>query len=124
MLAPLSELYGRLIIYYSTTFVFLAFTLACGASTNLGMFLAFRFIAGSAGSAPMALGGGTLADVIPLEERGKWMGILVLGPLLGPVIGPIAGGFVAQDIGWRWAFWIIAIAVSSPWLEQACGLCN
>lgn len=28
----------------------------------------------------------------------------------GPVVGPVAGGFVCNHIGWRWMFWIIAIA--------------
>ena len=33
-----------------------------------------------------------------------------LGPLLGPTIGPIAGGFLSQAEGWRWIFWVLAIA--------------
>ncbi|KAJ4302596.1 hypothetical protein N0V90_001485 [Kalmusia sp. IMI 367209] len=73
------------------------------------MFLTFRFIAGCAGSAPMTIGGGTIADVFPQEERGGVMGMLALGPILGPVLGPVAGGFIAQKIGWRWTFWIIFI---------------
>jgi MFS family permease len=38
------------------------------------------------------------------------MSLWSLGPLLGPVIGPIAGGFLSQAEGWRWIFWVIAIA--------------
>ena len=30
---------------------------------------------------------------------------------MGPVIGPVAGGYVSDGLGWRWVFWIIAIAV-------------
>ncbi len=96
--------------------VYLGFTLGCTFSTNMGMFIAFRLLSGCAGSCPLALCGGTLADVIPRESRGKWMGLFVMGPLLGPVIGPIAGGFVAQSIGWRWVFRIILIAVRSSYL--------
>jgi MFS family permease len=29
---------------------------------------------------------------------------------MGPVIGPIAGGFIGQEAGWRWAFWVLLIA--------------
>lgn len=40
------------------------------------------------------------------------MAIFSMGPLMGPVIGPIAGAFLAQDVSWRWIFWVIAIVVS------------
>jgi MFS family permease len=73
------------------------------------MFLAFRFITGCAGSAPLTIGGGTVADVIPQEKRGAGMAIFAVGPLLGAVIG----GFVAQEVGWRWVFGILGITVSS-----------
>ncbi|KAF2794928.1 MFS general substrate transporter [Melanomma pulvis-pyrius CBS 109.77] len=111
-LSPLSELYGRLVIYQCCNLVFFAFTLGCALSTNVGMFLVFRFVAGCAGSAPLTIGGGTVADLFPQEKRGSVMGMLALGPIIGPVVGPIAGGFIAQDIGWRWTFWVILIMTS------------
>ncbi|EGD95474.1 hypothetical protein TESG_02955 [Trichophyton tonsurans CBS 112818] len=95
---PLSELYGRLVIYYTCILVFLAFTAGCTFSTNVEMFLAFRFICGCAASGPMSIGGGTLADIIPQEERGRAISIFTLGPMLGPVLGPAIGGFISQDI--------------------------
>ncbi|KAF2642459.1 MFS general substrate transporter [Massarina eburnea CBS 473.64] len=109
ILSPLSELYGRLIVYQCCNFVYLGFTLGCALSTNTAMFLVFRFIAGCAGSAPMTIAGGTIADIFPQEKRGSVMGMLALGPIIGPVIGPIAGGFIAMDIGWRWTFWVLFI---------------
>ncbi|RYP88803.1 hypothetical protein DL770_004595 [Monosporascus sp. CRB-9-2] len=109
ILAPLSELYGRLIIYHFCSIFYFAFTLGCALSTNVAMFLVFRFICGCAGSGPMSIGGGTVADITPQEERGKAMALFTMGPLLGPVIGPIIGGFVSENVGWRWTFRIILI---------------
>ena len=83
--APLSELYGRRIIYHVCNVIFLAFTLGCAASTDAPMFFVFRFICGCAASAPMTIGGGTIADVVPREKRGVAMAIFATGPLLGPV---------------------------------------
>lgn len=116
IIAPLSELYGRLIIYHVCNGVFLAFTIACAVSADLGMFLAFRFITGCAGSAPLTIGGGTVSDVIPQEKRGAAMAMFAVGPLLGPVVGPMIGGFIAQGIGWRWTFWVLGIFVNSDTL--------
>ena len=112
ILAPLSEIYGRQIIYFITNVLFVNFTLACAVSSNLGMLIGFRFLAGAAGSAPLANGGGTISDLIEQERRGAAMAVFAIGPLLGPVVGPVAGGYLAQAEGWRWVFWVIVIAVS------------
>ncbi|KAI1390884.1 MFS general substrate transporter [Hypoxylon trugodes] len=109
ILAPLSELYGRFAIYQICNVIYFSFTLGCALSKNVGMFLAFRFIAGCACAGPLTIGGGTIADVTFQQSRGKAMSAYILGPLLGPSIGPIIGGFVTQNIGWRWTFWIILI---------------
>jgi multidrug resistance protein len=110
-MAPLSELYGRLPVYHVSNALFVVFTVACAVSSSLGMLVAFRFLDGCVGSTPLVLGGGSIADLIPQEKRGGIMAIWAIGPLLGPVVGPIAGGYVAENLGWRWVFWIIAIVV-------------
>ncbi|RAQ66402.1 MFS transporter [Aspergillus flavus] len=95
--------------YHVCNLIFFGFTIGCAKSTGTVMFLAFRFLAGYAGSAPLTIGGGTIADVIPKEQRGVAMGMFSLGPTLGPSLGPIIGGFVAQYKGWRWTFWVLLI---------------
>ncbi|KAF2180796.1 major facilitator superfamily transporter [Zopfia rhizophila CBS 207.26] len=109
VLAPLSEMYGRVIIYHIGNVLFIIFTIACALSTNMGMLIAFRFLAGLVGAGPIAIGGGTIVDVTNLQQRGTAMSVWTLGPLLGPSVGPIAGGFLAQAAGWRWVFWVLAI---------------
>ncbi|CAI0650527.1 unnamed protein product [Colletotrichum noveboracense] len=109
LIAPLSEIYGRLAVYHICNITYEAFTIGCALSTNASMFLAFRFLAGCAGAAPMAVGGGTIADMYKADERGKAMALFSLGPLLGPVVGPVVGGALTQYSGWRWTFWMIFI---------------
>jgi len=58
MLAPLSEIYGRVPVLQLANLFYLAFNLACGASTSKGQMIDFRFLSGLGGSAPLALGGG------------------------------------------------------------------
>jgi multidrug resistance protein len=113
IIAPMSELYGRLPCYHVCNGLFVIFTVACALSTNLNMLIGFRLLEGIAGSAPLTIGGGSIADVIPQEKRGIAMALFALGPLLGPVIGPAGGGYLAQAKGWRWVFWLIAIIVST-----------
>jgi MFS family permease len=141
LIAPLSELYGRRRIYNTCYALYAIFNVACALSPSLGSLIVFRFFAGATGSAPLALGAGTIADMIRLEKRGAAMAGLALGVLLGPVAGPVgkqfvllesrlvfvdsvplllAGGYLSQAKGWRWSFWILAMAVSTfyfPFLE-------
>jgi multidrug resistance protein len=118
VLAPLSELYGRLPVYHTCNILFLIFTIGCAVANNMGMLVAFRFLAGFAGVATVTCGSGTIADLMPVEKRGRAMAFWSLGPILGPIIGPVIGGALCQHVGWRWVFWLIAIAVSSPSLSS------
>ncbi|KAJ5358646.1 MFS general substrate transporter [Penicillium cataractarum] len=109
LVAPLSELYGRAIVYNVSNVIFLSATIGCALSTNVGMFLAFRLICGCAGATPLALGGGSISDLMEPERMGTAMAIWGLGSLAPPVFSPIAGGYLGQYMGWRWIFWVIAI---------------
>jgi MFS family permease len=89
VIAPLSEMYGRMPVYHCCNVIFFAFSIACAVAPNLGSLIAFRFLAGLGGSCPLAIGAGTIADVTPPERRGQVMAAWVFGPILGPIIGPI-----------------------------------
>lgn len=82
VIAPLSEMYGRLPLYHACNILFCIFSIACALSQSVGQLIAFRFLAGTAGSSPLTLGGGSIADMIPKERRGSMMAIWTLGPLL------------------------------------------
>lgn len=116
---PLSELYGRVVVIQSSNAVFLLFNLGCGLARTEGQMIAFRFMAGLGGSAPLAIGGGLLSDLFAAEERGKAISVYSLMPLLGPAVGPIAGGWIAERTSWRWVFYSTTIACG---VIQAAGL--
>lgn len=111
LIAPLSELYGRLVVYHTCNVGYLVFTVACALATNMNMLIGFRFMAGCFGVAPVTIGGGTVADMMKPEDRGLAMSLWASGTLLGPVVGPICGGFLSDAAGWRWIFWVLAIAI-------------
>jgi MFS family permease len=95
-IAPLSELYGRRIVYFVCNVLFLILTIICGESINIGMLVAFRFLAGCAGAAPLSIGGGSITDMMVVEQRGVAMAIFAVGPLLGPIIGEF--GFIYSSV--------------------------
>lgn len=54
-LGPLSEIYGRKIVLQLTNLFYIAFNITCAVSTSTGQMIAFRFLAGLGGSAPLAV---------------------------------------------------------------------
>ncbi|SPO40368.1 related to MFS multidrug transporter [Pseudozyma flocculosa] len=106
VLAPLSEMFGRRLVLQSANLVFIIFNIGCGASQTSTQMTVLRFFAGLGGSAPLAAGGGTVADLFEPADRGTAMAVYSLAPLLGPAIGPIVGGWIVQQTGrWRLIFW-------------------
>ncbi|KAK9323506.1 major facilitator superfamily domain-containing protein [Lipomyces orientalis] len=109
-LGPLSEIYGRVPVLQLANLFYFVFNLACGFAKTRNQLLAFRFLSGLGGSAPLAIGGGVLGDTWRAHERGKSLAVYSLVPLLGPALGPIAGGFVVENSTWRWVFYATSIA--------------
>lgn len=104
------QLYGRLPVYHICNVGYICFTIACALSNDLNMLIAFRFLQGCWSIAPLTIGPGSIADMVTTENRGTAMSLWALGPLMGPTVGPIAGGFLAGAEGWRWIFYVLAIA--------------
>ncbi|KAI1141898.1 MFS general substrate transporter [Hypoxylon sp. FL0543] len=109
LIAPLSEILGRRPLYIFGNVLFVCFSVGAALSKSIGMLMAFRLLMGLAGSVPITIGSGSIADVMPVEKRGRAMSAWALGPLLGPCVGPIAGGYLIQAAGWRWVYWLIVI---------------
>lgn len=110
VIAPLSEMYGRAILYRCCTFLFAVFNVACAVANSFGSLVAYRLLAGIAGSCAGTLGASSIADMVVREKRGAAMAAYIMGPVLGPTIGPIIGSNLMAAAGWRWNFWLMAIA--------------
>ncbi|KAI8683389.1 MFS domain-containing protein [Fusarium keratoplasticum] len=109
LMAPLSEVYGRTIVYHICNILFLCFTVGCALAPNMAALIVFRFLAGSFGACPMTNGGGSISDMIAQEKRAVAMSAFSIGPLIGPILGPVVGGVLVDNEGWRWVFWVVTI---------------
>jgi multidrug resistance protein len=111
ILAPISEIRGRCIVYNVANLGFCAFSAGCALTPTIGGLVAMRFLQGCAASCSVNNAGGTIADVVPTHKRGAAMSLFSMGFLFGPVIGPIVGSHLAAAVGWRWIFWLLLIFV-------------
>ncbi|KZT38285.1 MFS general substrate transporter [Sistotremastrum suecicum HHB10207 ss-3] len=112
----LSELYGRRIVFVITMLIYTLFTLGQALAQNPQTLLVTRFFAGLFASAPLANGGGALADIWGPVGRGPAIAAFTASVFIGPIIGPIVGGFVVTSyLGWRWVFWVLIIFSGACW---------
>ncbi|KAF5716825.1 hypothetical protein FMUND_6121 [Fusarium mundagurra] len=114
--APLSEIFGRQLLFIGTYAGLTIFNAACAGANNGASLLVFRFLAGSFGSSPLTNAGGAIADMFAPEQRGLAMTLFVAGPSLGPVLGPICGGFLGENASWRWVMGFLAIFAGVMWI--------
>ncbi|KAJ5945028.1 hypothetical protein N7516_005196 [Penicillium verrucosum] len=115
--APLSELFGRQILFVTTYAALTAFNAGVAGSQNAWSVIILRFFAGSFGSSPLTNAGGVIADMFPAKQRGVAMSLFAAAPFLGPVIGPIAGGFIGMsDGGWQWVMGFLAVFAGTVWI--------
>lgn len=105
----MSEVYGRCHVIHVTNVLFVVFGVAAALSRSLGQLVGFRLLQGVAAAAPPAIGGGVIGDMFVPCERGRATAMYGFGLLLGPIVGPIAGGYITQNLGWRWVCWVISI---------------
>ncbi|KAF5347377.1 hypothetical protein D9758_011284 [Tetrapyrgos nigripes] len=124
LFAPLSECYGRTWVFHLTNIGYLAFTLGCAFASSTGSLLGFRLLAGFFGSAALAVGGGSVADLFAPAERGNAMALFSLGPLLASSLGPVFGGFVTQTIGYNSSPSVPYSRLLMGTAAAACGLCS
>jgi DHA2 family multidrug resistance protein len=85
------------------------FTLAsalCGMATSLGALIAFRVLQGLAGGGLQPSSQGILLDAFPPERQGAAMTVFAVAALLAPVAGPSLGGYITDNYGWRWIFYL------------------
>lgn len=102
----LSDLYGRRLLYQVGIGVFLLGTLLSGLATSMEQLIVFRAIQGLGAGALIPLGMTIIGDTFTLKERSKMQAYFSGVWGLSSVIGPVVGGFITDQINWRWVFFI------------------
>jgi len=120
----LSLKFGRKRYLITSVLIFTAASFACGSANSLMFILVARAIQGAAGGALQPLAQAILLESFPPAKRGLAMGMYALGVVVAPVIGPTLGGYLTDQVSWRWAFYInipiglVAALMQSRYLED------
>src|SRR5689334_2024762 len=102
----LGQLFGRKRYFVGSILLFTASSFFCGASHSLGALVFWRIVQGIGGGALMTVSQAVLFEAFPREEAGMAMALFGLGVMVGPTIGPTLGGWITDNYGWPWIFYI------------------
>ncbi|MFN0147686.1 MAG: MDR family MFS transporter [Dehalococcoidia bacterium] len=106
LVGKLGDLFGRKWLLIAGVLVFIIASALCGAAWNMESLIAFRFLQGLGGGAIFACVFATLGDAFSPAERGKYVGLFTGTFSLASIIGPTLGGFLTDNGGWRWIFFL------------------
>ena len=102
----LSDLYGRRLLYQIGIAVFLLGSVLSGLSTSMGQLIIFRAVQGLGAGALVPLGLTIIGDIYTLAERARVQAFFSGVWGLASVVGPVVGGFITDQLSWRWVFYL------------------
>jgi EmrB/QacA subfamily drug resistance transporter len=102
----LSDIYGRRTFFIGGMIIFLAGSALAGTSQNMTQLIIYRGIQGWGAGALMPIAMAIIGDIFPPAERGKWQGLIVAVFGLSSIVGPTLGGWITDNWGWRWVFYV------------------
>lgn len=105
--APLSEVFGRKMVYFVNLPIFMLFTMGAGLAHNIETLCLCRAFAGIFGGPALAVSAGSFVDVWDLKTSGSAVTVQAFATFMGPSIGPVVGGYLVDAKGWRWTMWIV-----------------
>ncbi|MDX6546041.1 MAG: hypothetical protein QOG02_1815, partial [Gaiellales bacterium] len=102
----LGDLFGRKYLFQAAIVIFLVGSALCGLAHSMIELVTFRAAQGLGAGGLMVLAQASIADIVPPRQRGRYQGYF--GAVFGAasVIGPLLGGFLTDQLSWRWIFYV------------------
>ena len=101
-----ADRFGTKRVYLTAIALFMIGSALAGTAWSVQSLIFFRVLQGLGGGMIMPAGMTILTQAAGPQRVGRVMSVLGVPMLLGPIFGPILGGWLVDDISWRWIFFI------------------
>jgi len=102
----LGDMLGRKPVFLAAIIIFLAGSMLAGLSQSMGELIGFRALQGIGAGGLMVGAQAIIADIVPPRERGRYMGLIGSVFAVASIAGPLLGGFIVDNLSWRWVFYV------------------
>ncbi len=102
----LGDMIGRKPVFLAAILIFLAGSMLAGLSQSMDQLIGFRAVQGIGAGGLMVGAQAIIADIVPPRERGRYMGLIGSVFAVASVAGPLLGGFLVDNLSWRWVFYV------------------
>ncbi|GAB6927388.1 MDR family MFS transporter [Paenibacillus sp. JCM 10914] len=106
LVGKLSDMFGRKPFILVGILFFMLGAFLTGTSNDVYQFIIYRGIQGIGAGIIQSTAFMSVGDLFSPRERGKWMGLMTAVFGFSSVLGPTLGGYLVDNIEWRWLFWI------------------
>ena len=121
----LSDIYGRRKLYVFAMALFLVGCVLCGWANSMTQLIIARAIQGLGAGGILPLAFILIGEMFTLEQRAKMQGLFSGVWGVSSIVGPLLGGFLVDQLSWRWIFYInllpgllAATLVASAWRDE------
>jgi EmrB/QacA subfamily drug resistance transporter len=97
---------GRKPVFLAAILIFLAGSMLAGLSQSMDELIGFRALQGMGAGGLMVGAQAIIADIVPPRERGRYTGLIGSVFAVSSVAGPLLGGFLVDNLSWRWVFYV------------------
>ncbi|KAF3384879.1 Efflux pump roqT [Penicillium rolfsii] len=104
--AKLYQLFSIKLVFLTSVVIFLIGSLLCATAASSMMFVVGRAVTGLGFAGNLAGCFAVAVQIIPLDKRPMYVGLMTCIESLAIIAAPIVGGALTQSAGWRWCFWI------------------
>jgi EmrB/QacA subfamily drug resistance transporter len=102
----ISDMFGRKKIFQAAIIIFLIGSVLCGLAQNMNELIIFRGLQGLGAGGLITLVLAIIGDIVPPRQRGRYQGYFGAVFGISSVIGPLLGGFITDNLSWRWVFYV------------------